>query len=64
MTVFMVWRRSKGAIARWRVGADMSRRERSDERASERGCESVVYTELIVLVFSLELDELEEGRAL
>ena len=34
VTVFMVWRRSKGAIARWRVGADMSRRERT--RAGER----------------------------
>ena len=27
VTVFMVWRQSKGAIARWRVGADMSGRE-------------------------------------
>ena len=33
-------------------------------RASMRGSESVVYTELIVLVFSLELDKREEGRAL
>ena len=29
-----------------------------------RGSESVVYTELIVLGFSLELDVLEEGRVL
>ena len=38
--------------------------ESGRERASVRGGERVVYTELIVLVFSLELDELEEGRAL
>ena len=38
--------------------------ESGRERASVRGSESVVYTELIVLVFSFELDELEEGRAL
>ena len=44
----------------WRVCAEMSGRE----RASVRGSESVVYTELIALIFSLELDEQEEGRAL
>ena len=36
VTVFMVWRRSKGAIARWRVGADMSRRERTIAGERER----------------------------
>ena len=40
-------------------------RARAGEREERvRGSESVVYTELIVLVFSFELDELEEGRAL
>ena len=42
----------------------MSGRERASERERVRGSESVVYTELIALVFSLELDVLEEGRVL
>ena len=42
----------------------MSGRERASARERVRGCESVVYTELIVLGFSFELDVLEEGRVL
>ena len=36
VTVFMVWRQLKGAIARWRVSADMSRRERTIAGERER----------------------------